>query len=552
MTLAETLRRGRLARSPVAVAKPPPEPQRPTPPPAAPPASSAAPAPEPTLRDWIGVLAMVTGLFMAIMDVQIVASSLNQIQGGLSATADEIAWLQTAYLVADVVMVPMSGSLSRLLSTRVMFTVAAVGFTAASALCATATSLNQMILFRAMQGFCGGAITPTVWPVVYMKFRGAHLTSLMVFISIILNLSSTLGPTIGGFLTDALSWHWLFLVNIVPGIIVAVTVWFTIDLDKPDRSLLRNFDLTGMVLMAIFLGCLEYVLEEGSRWDWLDDRTIRTAMIVSGIASVFFFWRVLTYRQPIVDLRVFINRNFSLGTFFTFTMGIGMYSTTYLVPLFLAQVRGFSAWQIGETVLVSGLAQMLMSPFSSKIARTLDLRVMLAIGFSLFAFSMYLTAGLTNQTGFVELVVPQATRGVALMFCYLPANMIAMGSLPPDKLRQGAGLYNLTRDLGGAIGLATIGTLLSNRLDFHWNRLIEDINPARPVVQQFLETQTNRFESLIPGDPSAAAIKLLANLVHREALVMSYNDLLLVIGVVFFFGLMLLPLVRRPRSMMAR
>jgi DHA2 family multidrug resistance protein len=402
-----------------------------------------------------------------------------------------------------------------------------------------------------MQGFCGGAITPAVWPVVYAKFQGRQLVKLMVFISVILNLSSTLGPTIGGFLTDTLSWHWLFLVNIVPGLAVAAVVWFTIDIDRPDRSLLRSFDLTGMVLMAIFLGCLEYSLEEGPRWDWLEDRTIRTAMIVSVIASVFFFWRVLTYRQPIVELRVFNNRNFALGTFFTFTMGIGMYSTTYLVPLFLAQVRGFSAWQIGETVLVAGVVQMLMSPFSSQIARRLDLRVMLAIGFGLFAFSMYLTAGLTNQSGFVELFVPQATRGMALMFCYLPANMIAMGSLPPDKLRQGAGLYNLTRDLGGAIGLATLGSLLNDRLHFHWNRLIEDINPARPAVQQFIDTQTNRFDSLIPGDPSAAAMKLLANLVHREALVLSYNDLLLVIGSVFFVGLMLLPLVRRPRSMMA-
>jgi MFS transporter, DHA2 family, multidrug resistance protein len=372
-----------------------------------------------------------------------------------------------------------------------------------------------------------------------------------VFISVILNLSSTLGPTIGGFLTDTLSWHWLFLVNIVPGLIVAVTVWLTIDIDRPDRSLLRNFDLTGMVLMAIFLGCLEYVLEEGSRWDWFDDRTICTAMIVSAIASVFFFLRVLTYRQPIVDLRVFVNRNFALGTFFTFMMGIGMYSTTYLVPLFLAQVRGFSAWQIGETVLVAGVVQMLMSPFSSQIARRLDLRVMLAIGFVLFAFSMYLTAGLTNQSGFVELFVPQAARGLALMFCYLPANMIAMGSLPADKLRQGAGLYNLTRDLGGAIGLATLGTLLNSRLHFHWNRLIEDINPARPAVQQFIETQTNRLDGLIAGDPAAAATRLLANLVRREALVLSYNDMLLVIGCVFVFGLMLMPLLRRPRSMMA-
>jgi MFS transporter, DHA2 family, multidrug resistance protein len=551
MTLAETLRRGRLARARVAASKPPPKPPaRPAPPQAAPPAASG-PAQEPGLRDWIGVLAMVTGLFMAIMDVQIVASSLNQIQGGLSATADEIAWLQTAYLIADVVMVPMSGSLSRLLSTRVLFVIAALGFTAASALCATATSLNEMIFFRALQGFCGGAITPAVWPVVYAKFRGPQLVKLMVFISVILNLSSTLGPTIGGFLTDTLSWHWLFLVNIVPGLIVAVTVWLTIDIDRPDRSLLRNFDLTGMVLMAIFLGCLEYVLEEGSRWDWFDDRTICTAMIVSAIASVFFFLRVLTYRQPIVDLRVFVNRNFALGTFFTFMMGIGMYSTTYLVPLFLAQVRGFSAWQIGETVLVAGVVQMLMSPFSSQIARRLDLRVMLAIGFVLFAFSMYLTAGLTNQSGFVELFVPQAARGLALMFCYLPANMIAMGSLPADKLRQGAGLYNLTRDLGGAIGLATLGTLLNSRLHFHWNRLIEDINPARPAVQQFIETQTNRLDGLIAGDPAAAATRLLANLVRREALVLSYNDMLLVIGCVFVFGLMLMPLLRRPRSMMA-
>jgi MFS transporter, DHA2 family, multidrug resistance protein len=195
--------------------------------------------------------------------------------------------------------------------------------------------------------------------------------------------------------------------------------------------------------------------------------------------------------------------------------------------------------------------QMLMSPFSSQIARRLDLRVMLAIGFVLFAFSMYLTAGLTNQSGFVELFVPQAARGLALMFCYLPANMIAMGSLPADKLRQGAGLYNLTRDLGGAIGLATLGTLLNSRLHFHWNRLIEDINPARPAVQQFIETQTNRLDGLIAGDPATAATRLLANLVRREALVLSYNDMLLVIGCVFVFGLMLMPLLRRPRSMMA-
>jgi DHA2 family multidrug resistance protein len=518
--------------------------------PAAPAAAAGAPAPAPVLRDWIGVLAMVFGQFMAIMDVQIVTSSLTQIQGGLSASPDEIAWVQTAYLIADVVMVPFSGTLSRLLSTRVVFVGAALGFTAASALCATATSLSQMIAYRAMQGFCGGAITPAVFPVVYTKFRGRQLASVMVLISLILNLSSTLGPTIGGFLTDAISWHWLFLVNIVPGIGVAIVVWLTIDIDKPDFSLLRYFDVIGLLLMALFLGSLQYALEEGPRWDWLDDGTVRAAILVSSVAGAFFFWRVLTYRQPIVDLRAFLNRNFAIGTFYTFVIGTGLYGATYLVPLFLAQVRGFNAMQIGQTVVVTGLAQMVLSPFSAYVARTLDLRIMLAIGMGLFAVAMYLTAGLTNQASFGELLMPQALRGFALMFCYLPANLLALGTTRPDQLKNAAGLYNLTRDLGGAIGLATIGTVMSQRMDFHWSRLIEDVNPARPAVQHFLDLQAGRLDPLLPGDPYHAAVALLAKLVHREALVMTFNDALLLLGAVFAAALLLMPFVRTPRTVM--
>jgi MFS transporter, DHA2 family, multidrug resistance protein len=509
----------------------------------------AAPGSQPTLRDWAGVLAMAVGLFMAIMDVQIVTSSLTQIQGGLSASADEITWVQTAYLIADVVMVPLSGMLARISSTRNLFVTATLGFTMASVLCATATNLNQMIVYRAMQGFCGGAITPSVFPVVYTRFRGENLTRLMVMISVILNLSSTLGPTIGGYLTDTLSWHWLFLVNIIPGIVVATVVWLCIDIDRPDFSLLRNFDVFGLAFMAMFLACLEYALEEGPRWDWLDDGTIRAAVFISGVGGSLFFWRVLTYRQPIVDLRAFTNRNFALGSFYTFLVGSGMYSTTYLIPLFLAQVRGFNALQIGETVFVAGIAQMAMSPFTTQIAKRLDLRLMLAIGLALFAYAMYLTASLTNQTSFGELLVPQAVRGVALMFCYLPANMIALGSIPTDKMKNASGLYGLTRDLGGAIALATVGTIMNWRLDFHWNRLIEEINPARLAVQKFIDGQTDRFGSLIPGDSHQAAATLLGNIVQREALVLTYNDLFLLIGGFFVLGLLLMPLVRRPRSM---
>jgi DHA2 family multidrug resistance protein len=510
--------------------------------------AAGASASLPTLRDWIGILAMVVGLFMAIMDVQIVTSSLTQIQGGLSASPDEIAWVQTSYLIADVVMVPLSGTLSRLLSTRVLFVTAAIGFTGASALCATATSLGQMIVYRAMQGFAGGAMMPLVFPVIYTKFRMPQLASILVLIGLILNLSSTLGPTIGGYLTDTFSWHWLFLVNIVPGIAVAIAVWLLIDIDKPELSLLRHFDLCGLVLMALFLGCLQYALQEGPRWDWLSDNSVRAAIIVSSIAAGFFFWRVLTYHQPIVDLRAFTNRNFALGAFYTFVVGTGMYGTTYLVPLFLAQVRGLSSLQIGETVVVTGLAQLAMSPISPFLARKMDLRLMLGIGIGLFAVAMYLTAGLTNQSGFVELFIPQVVRGVALMMCYIPANIIALGSVPQDKLKNSAGLYNLMRDLGGAIILATIGTLMNQRLDFHWNRLIEDINPARPAVQHFLDMQTSHLDGLVSGDAARTTVKLLANLVQREALVLTYNDAIMVIGGLFVAALFVMPLVRRPQG----
>ncbi len=538
-------RSGSARRTPLAL--PPAAAPKPKPATAAP---SAQPERQPSLRDWFGVLAMVFGLFMAIMDVQIVTSSLTQIQGGLSASPDEISWVQTAYLIADVVMVPLSGTLSRLLSTRVLFVSAALGFTAASAMCATATSLGQMIAYRALQGFSGGAITPTVFPVVYTKFRAPQLTTVMVLISLILNLSSTLGPTIGGFLTDTFSWRWLFLVNIVPGIAVAIAVWLLIDIDKPEPSLLRHFDLSGLVLMALFLGCLQYALEEGPRWDWLQDNSIFAAVIVSGVASTLFFWRVLTYRQPIVDVRAFLDRNFAIGSFYTFVIGTGLYGATYLVPLFLAQVRGYNSLQIGETVVVTGLAQMAMAPFTTFIARKLDLRIMLAIGMGVFALAMYLTAGLTNQASFGELLLPQALRGFALMFCYLPANLLALGTTPPDKLKNAAGLYNLTRDLGGAIGLAVLGTVLSNRLDFHWNRLIEDINPARPAVQHFLDMQTGRLGNLVQGDPHRAAVELLANMVQREALVMSFNDALMLLGSIFAIALVLMPLVKRPRTVL--
>jgi len=524
-----------------------PRPAPPPPPPAPSAASSHRDHIQPaSARQWIGVLAMVFGMFMALLDIQIVTSSLTQIQGGLSASADEISWIQTSYIIAEVVMIPLSGTLARLLSTRVLFVGATIGFTVSSALCASATSLSTMIVFRVMQGFLGGAMIPTVFPVIYTIFPPRQLAVVMVLVSLILNLSSTVGPTVGGYLTDTYSWHWLFLVNIVPGICVAGTVWTLIDVDKPNHSLLRAFDFTGLVLMALFLGCLEYVLEEGERWDWFSDNTICTAAVVSAVSAVFFFWRVFTYRQPIVDLRAFRIRNFAMGSMYSFVVGIGLYCGTYVVPLFLAEVRGFSSLQIGLTVVVTGCSQICVSPFTTIIARKIDLRIMLAIGMGLFMIAMWLTAGLTNQASFWELLIPQMVRGCALMFCFLPANLISLSSLSPELLRSSAGLYNLMRNLGGALGLAGLGAIMNMRLHFHWNRLIEDVNPARPAVQHWLDTASNRFDPHFTGGGTPAAVKLLGQIVEREALVLTFNDIMLLIGSIFFIGLIMIPLLKRP------
>jgi len=299
---------------------------------------------------------MVFGMFMAILDIQIVSASLTEIQAGLSASSNEIAWVQTAYLIAEVVMIPLSGFLSRALGTRYLFTISAAGFTAASLMCGLSSSINEMIFWRAVQGFIGGGMIPTVFATAFTIFPRSKLGIISPIIGLVATLAPTIGPTVGGYLTDALSWHWLFFINVVPGIGVAAAAFFMIDFDKPDYQLLDNFDWVGLLSMAGFLGALEYVLEEGPRNDWFSDDSIVIFAWISGLSALLFFYRAFTARAPIVDLKAFADRNFALGSLFSFVLGIGLYGLTLVYPLYLAQIRGFDALMIGETMFVSGLA----------------------------------------------------------------------------------------------------------------------------------------------------------------------------------------------------
>ena len=336
-------------------------------------AAAISSTPAPSERSWVWSLGpfvvMCVGMFIALLDIQIVASSLQDIGGGLRAAQDQISWVQTAYLIAEIIMIPLSGWLTRVFSTRWLFTASSAGFTIASMLCGLAWNIESMIVFRALQGMLGASMIPIVFTSTFHYFQGPRRVYSAAVVGAIASVAPTLGPVIGGFITDTLDWRWLFYVNVVPGIAISILVPLLVKIDEPDLSLLKGADYPGIILMAMALGTLEYVLEEGSRWNWFDDATIRDCAMIAGVAGFLFVVRSLTFPRPVVDLRALGNRNFTLGCILSFITGIGIFSTIYLTPLFLGYVRGFSAWQTGMAVFSTGMASLVGVPVYVMLAK---------------------------------------------------------------------------------------------------------------------------------------------------------------------------------------
>src|SRR5690349_18588497 len=260
----------------------------------------------------LAFVVMVFGMFMSILDIQIVSASLTEIQAGLSASWTEVSWVQTAYLIAEVIAIPLSGFLSRAFGTRLLFAISAAGFTASSLLCGFATTIEEMILWRALQGFLGAGMIPTVFASAYTVFPRTKFHIVGPIIGLVATLAPTIGPTVGGFITDMMSWHWLFFINIVPGIGITIGVWALCDFDKPNFALLEHFDWWGLLFMASFLGTLEYVLEEGPQYEWMQDPSVAICAWISGISAIASSWRVVTAAEPSVNLRAFSNRNVAI------------------------------------------------------------------------------------------------------------------------------------------------------------------------------------------------------------------------------------------------
>ena len=491
----------------------------------------------------VAFLAMCFGMFMAFLDIQVVSASLSEIQAGLAASSDEITWVQTSYLMAEVVAIPLSGFLSRALGTRIMFATAAGGFTFASLMCGMTSTMGQMIVWRALQGFIGGGMVPTVFASAYSIFPRSKQPIVTPLIGLVATLAPTIGPTVGGYLTDLMSWHWLFFINIEPGILVTIAAITLIDFDQPNFSLFEHFDWVGLIFMALFLGALEYVLEEGPRYDWFEDQTIAMAAVVSATSAVIFFARVFTARQPIVDLRAFADRNFALGSMFSFVLGIGLYGLTYLYPIYLSQIRGFNALMIGQTLFISGATMFLTAPLVGRLMTRVDARYMLAFGFAVVALSNWQMTWLTKDWEFWQLFVPQLLRGFGMMFAIVPITNISLGTLPPERLKNASGLFNLTRNLGGAVGRAGLNTVLDKRIDLHLVRLHESITWARQPVMEAL----NNFTAHMPGsNASDMALKQMFLFVRKQATVLAFADVFLQLCLMFAGFAALVWLMRRP------
>jgi DHA2 family multidrug resistance protein len=327
-----------------------------------------------------------------------------------------------------------------------------------------------------------------------------------------------------------------------------VAVPLLVKIDKPNLSLLKGADYFGMVLMAVFLGCLEYTLEEGPRWDWFGDETIRTTAWIAGATGIAFIWRSLSYANPVVDLRALKSRNFALGCFFSFITGIGIFATIYLTPVFLGRVRGFSALEIGLAVFTTGIFQVSAIPLYTYLGRRIDLRWLMMFGLGCFTLSMWNFAPITHDWGWRELLLPQALRGFAQQFAVAPTVTLTLGGLAPDKLKLASGLFNLMRTLGGAIGIAGCGTILNDRLNLHFLRLAEHLNSTNQAMVGLLGRTTAANTMAVGGNEVLGhemALGRLWSLTMREALTLTFSDAFLVIMCCFTLATLMVPLLRK-------
>ncbi|HWY24663.1 MAG TPA: DHA2 family efflux MFS transporter permease subunit [Nevskia sp.] len=500
-------------------------------------------------RTGLGFWAMALGSFMAILDIQIVASSINEIRAGLSASVDEIQWVQTAYLIAEVIAIPLSGYMARMLSTRIYFVICAAGFTLASFACAGAWSLGSMVVFRVLQGLLGGGMIPIAFATMFILFPDQKSRAVPQMLTGMLTMTaSSLGPSIGGYITDALSWHWLFLLNLGPGVVCAWAVWNLVDIDRPQPRMFKQFDVWGLLFMAMFLGGLEYTLDDGPRHDWFSEDSVTVCALMAVIGGTLFFWRAFNVKYPLVDLRSFRNRNFAVTSLVSTVLGMGMFTLIYLTPVFLGQVSGYNPLQIGEVMMIQGGTMFFTAPLAGRLQMRFDPRLVIAFGLVLIGTGTWINSFVTADWGIAQFALPQALRGAGFVCSFIPLTGLALGTLPPADVHNASGLFNVTRNLGGALGLAVITTLINQRTWLHWQQLAESTRLSREPVREALGNMQSLLDSHLGAASQAGSFGMLVQQVQLQAATLTYGDMYRLLAVCIFGALLLLPLLDKPRG----
>jgi DHA2 family multidrug resistance protein len=497
----------------------------------------------PALAAWLAFLLMCLGMFMAILDIQVVATALPTIQSAFAISPEAMSWIQTAYLIAEVIAIPLTGLFARVLSLRWLFVTAVSLFTIASVGCAFSGSFAVLLIFRVMQGFTGGLLIPAVFSAVFLLFPSRFHAIATTIGGVVAVLAPTVGPVIGGWITQTYSWHWLFLINVIPGLIAATATPFLLLRQDTDFGELAKLDAFSLVLMVAALASLEIGLKEAPRQGWLS-LICMGLFLGSTICTILFIHRTLRATHPVVQLWTLKQRSFAIGCALSFCLGVGLYGSVYLMPVFLAFVRSHDAFEIGTVMLVTGFAQLITAPFAAILESRIGARSLTGVGFALFAFGLGLSAFQTRVADFDEMFWPQVVRGIAIMFCLLPPTRLALGALSEAQVPDASGLFNLMRNLGGAIGIALIDTILYGRSgmyaeDFRIRLLAGDVTAAKAIG-----LSPGLLANRPPGPPDDATVAFVRPMIEKASLALSINEAWAMLACVALVGLLLVPFVR--------
>jgi DHA2 family multidrug resistance protein len=495
---------------------------------------------EPAASTWLGFLLMCLGMFMAILDIQVVATSLPTIRQAFDISADAMSWIQTAYLIAEVIAIPLTGLLTRALSLRWLFVAAIALFTLASIGCAFSNRFGVLIGFRVLQGFAGGTLIPAVFSAVFLLFPARLHPAATTIGGAVAVLAPTIGPVVGGWITETWSWHWLFLINVVPGLLTASATPLLLPRQAVRWAALERLDGVSLALAAVALASLEIGLKDAPHEGWLSAHC--TALFgATAACGALFIHRTLRAADPVLDLRTLQRRPFAIGCALSFCLGVGLFGAVYLMPVFLALVRGHDAFEIGSIMLVTGVAQLVAAPLAVGLESRFGARGLTAIGFFLFAIGLGSSALQPRTADFDAMFWPQVVRGIAIMFCLLPPTRLALGSLPEAQVPDASSLFNLMRNLGGAIGIAAIDTILYTRSAFHAEAFRLRLLAGDATAAQAIGLSRELFESRAPGPPDATAIAFVRPMVEKASLALSVNEAWTALAAVALVGLLLVP-----------